>query len=74
MVYQIKLHKGELWNPATTAEVKELRVLAGKAWVTVEGSPEDYIIGEGELLPPPRQGVLIESLTAELIMQSDFSK
>ncbi|WP_155723877.1 DUF2917 domain-containing protein [Bdellovibrio bacteriovorus] len=69
MVYQIKIHKGELWNPARVLVPDAYKVLVGKAWVTMEGSLEDYIIGEGELLPLPRAGTLIEALTDELIVE-----
>ncbi|KYG68608.1 hypothetical protein AZI87_05050 [Bdellovibrio bacteriovorus] len=69
MVYQIKIQKGELWNPAKAFVPDAYKVLAGKAWVTMEGSIEDYIIGEGELLPLPRAGTLIEALTDELVVE-----
>lgn len=69
MVYQIKIHKGELWNPEKTSEAKALRVLSGKAWVTVTGTENDIIVGEGELLPYPQTGLLIESLTQELVLE-----
>jgi quercetin dioxygenase-like cupin family protein len=71
MTYVIKIQKGELWNPERT-HLETLRVLEGKAWVTLKNSPHDYVVGAGELLPVPRPGVLIESLTAELVLEGNF--
>lgn len=71
MTYVIKIQKGELWNPART-HIETLRVIEGKAWVTLQGSQNDYIVGAGELLPLPSPGVLIESLTAELVLEGQF--
>jgi|GEM_PF-1879296 len=74
MIYQIKIHKGELWNPEKPTGPLELRILSGKAWVTKAGSVEDLILSEGELLPPPQSGVLIEALTEELVLEGCVSK
>ena len=72
MTYVIKIQKGELWNPERT-QLASLRVIEGKAWVTLEGSPQDFIVGAGELLPLPSPGVLIESLTAELVLEGNWA-
>jgi hypothetical protein len=71
MTYVIKIQKGELWNPERT-QLASLRVLEGKAWVTMKGSPHDYVVGAGDLLPAPKPGILIESLTTELVLEGDF--
>ena len=73
MIYQVKLNKGELWNPSLEVERENLRILEGKAWVTIKGSPHDFILSAGEPLPQPLEGVLVESLTAELVLQGDFT-
>ena len=73
MTYMIKIQKGELWNPERT-HLEALRVITGKAWVTLQGSQNDYIVGAGELLPMPSPGVLIESLTAELVLEGQWNR
>jgi hypothetical protein len=73
MTYVIKIQKGELWNPEWT-HLECLRVLEGKAWVTRSDSQNDYIVGAGELLPMPSPGVLIESLTAELVLEGQWNR
>lgn len=73
MTYMIKIQKGELWNPEWT-QIESLKVLEGKAWVTLQDSQNDFIVGAGEILPMPRPGVLIESLTAELVLEGNFTR
>lgn len=73
MTYMIKIQKGELWTPERT-HLESLRVVEGKAWVTLQDSQNDYIVGAGELLPLPSPGVLIESLTAELVLQGEWNR
>ncbi|MNL00410.1 hypothetical protein D3C87_1208430 [compost metagenome] len=73
MTYVIKIQKGELWNPERT-HLASLRVLEGKAWVTLANCQNDYVVGAGELLQLPKPGVLIESLTAELVLEGQFSR
>lgn len=72
MTYVIKIQKGELWNPERT-HLAFLRVVEGKAWVTRSDSQNDFIVGAGELLPLPSPGILIESMTAELVLEGQVS-
>ncbi len=56
----LHLHRGQLlrWHAGHAAR---LRVLAGRAWVTRSGDPQDHFLAAGDSLPVPRAGVAVIS-------------
>ncbi len=60
----IKLFKGGFLRVNT--EKKFYAVKAGQAWATKDGSPEDYILGPGSILP--QGALLLEALSEELTL------
>lgn len=44
-------------------------ILRGEAWVTVKGVFDDLILREGEALPCCSPDILVEALSAELVLE-----
>lgn len=67
---QIRLEKGQFYRLGLGGG----RVVKGEAWVTVAGFPQDLILRSGEALPCCAPGVLVEALSAELVLETSASE
>ena len=70
MLNYIKLTKGETWKPSRRSGPPP-RVRDGQAWVTMRGCEKDFILAAGDELPQCGDSLVVESLSAELMIELD---
>ena len=61
----LRLRQGELRRLGTSGG----RVVKGEAWVTVPGLFDDLIVKAGDALPCCAEGILLQALSAELVVE-----
>ena len=62
----IQLEKGQTY---LSKQASTLKVQKGQVWVTIEGDEEDYVLEEGESLPPQENRlVVLQGLEQALIL------
>jgi len=62
----IQLQKGQTYLSKRSLSLK---VQKGQVWVTIEGDEEDYVLEEGQCLPPQENRVvLLQGLEQALIL------
>ena len=69
MTNKINLKKQQiLWFQSSVGEPQMAQITAGKVWVTIEGEQKDFIVSQGEYLPPSDQKILIEALSEQVVI------